>query len=68
MAARGLDIPSVDWIIQFDPPDDPKVRYASCHANQNRNIFIESAVQLELEEKEKPSYSYCLLNWVSCAT
>jgi ATP-dependent RNA helicase DDX18/HAS1 len=21
---RGLDIPEVDWIIQFDPPDDPK--------------------------------------------
>ena len=25
VAARGLDIPEVDWIIQYDPPDDPKV-------------------------------------------
>lgn len=27
VAARGLDIPEVDWIIQYDPPDDPKVKY-----------------------------------------
>lgn len=25
VAARGLDIPQVDWIVQYDPPSDPKV-------------------------------------------
>ncbi|KAL3277135.1 hypothetical protein HHI36_012489 [Cryptolaemus montrouzieri] len=24
VAARGLDIPAIDWIIQYDPPGDPK--------------------------------------------
>ncbi|CAL5378396.1 unnamed protein product [Camellia sinensis] len=25
VAARCLDIPAVDWILQYDPPDEPKV-------------------------------------------
>ena len=25
VADQGLDIPEVDWIIQCNPPDDPKV-------------------------------------------
>ncbi|GAB2289362.1 hypothetical protein Dimus_023668 [Dionaea muscipula] len=27
VAGRGLDIPAVDWIVQYDPPDDPKVSF-----------------------------------------
>ena len=25
VAARGIDIPDVDWVLQFDPPQDPDV-------------------------------------------
>lgn len=24
VAARGLDIPEIDWIVQYDPPDDTR--------------------------------------------
>ena len=34
VAARGLDIPAVDWIVQYDPPDDPKVRLVLVSINK----------------------------------
>ncbi len=46
MAARGLDIPDVDWIVQYDPPDDPKEyihrvgRTARGEGGQGRALLI----------------------------
>ncbi|KAI8928985.1 P-loop containing nucleoside triphosphate hydrolase protein, partial [Entophlyctis helioformis] len=30
VAARGLDIPDVDWVVQYDPPQDPKAFAHRC--------------------------------------
>lgn len=39
LAARGLDIPAVDWIVQFDPPADTNVRFIDLIGN---NLQLES--------------------------
>lgn len=45
VAARGLDIPAVDWIVQFDPPDDPRdyihrVGRTARGANKGRSLMF----------------------------
>ncbi|KAB0377532.1 hypothetical protein FD755_011976, partial [Muntiacus reevesi] len=37
VAARRLDIPEVDWIVQYDPPDDPK-EYIHCVGRTARGL------------------------------
>lgn len=40
VAARGLDIPAVDWIIQYDPPDDPKVKYLVSYTSRRVRLYL----------------------------
>ena len=30
VAARGIDIPDIDWVIQYDPPQDPAAFVHRC--------------------------------------
>lgn len=40
VAARGLDIPQVDWIVQYDPPDDPKVSLVNSYEPSTFQKYI----------------------------
>ena len=46
VAARGLDIPEVDWIIQYDPPDDPKVQGLRMYVCVTAIVYLQSNVIL----------------------
>ncbi|KAF3587587.1 hypothetical protein F2Q69_00031190 [Brassica cretica] len=48
VAARGLDIPAVDWIIQYDPPDKPtaaKVPVKELEFNEKKLLNVRSALE-----------------------
>ena len=41
VSSRGLDIPRVDWIVQYDPPDDPVKYIHRVGANGSRGALRE---------------------------
>ncbi|XP_045767201.1 probable ATP-dependent RNA helicase pitchoune [Maniola jurtina] len=52
LAARGLDIPAVDWIVQFDPPSDTN-EYIHRVGRTARGLGAEGRAVLLLRPEEK---------------
>ncbi|KAI2660797.1 ATP-dependent RNA helicase DDX18 [Labeo rohita] len=50
VAARGLDIPEVDWIVQYDPPDDPKVPLSEFEFSWTKISDIQSQLEKLIEK------------------
>ncbi|KAG2459568.1 DDX18 helicase, partial [Polypterus senegalus] len=50
VAARGLDIPEVDWIVQYDPPDDPKVPLNEFEFSWSKISDIQSQLEKLIEK------------------
>ena len=57
VAARGWDIPAVDWIVQFDPPDDP-VEYIHRVGRTARGASGKGRALLLLTPHETPFLQY----------
>jgi ATP-dependent RNA helicase DDX55/SPB4 len=51
VAARGLDIPDIDFVIQFDPPQDPKAFAHRC--GRTARIGREGKAIVMLNENEE---------------
>lgn len=50
LAARGLDFPDIDWVIQFDPPQDPKSFLHRCGRTARSGRSGEALVFLQTFE------------------
>uniref|UniRef100_A0A5F4W1Z9 ATP-dependent RNA helicase n=1 Tax=Callithrix jacchus TaxID=9483 RepID=A0A5F4W1Z9_CALJA len=50
VAARGLDIPEADWIVQYDPPDDPKVPLSEFEFSWSKISDIQSQLEKLIEK------------------
>ncbi|CAH2040605.1 unnamed protein product, partial [Iphiclides podalirius] len=57
LAARGLDIPAVDWIVQFDPPADSN-EYIHRVGRTARGLGAEGQAVLLLRPEEKEFINY----------
>ena len=57
VAARGLDIPEVNWIVQFDPPDDPR-EYIHRVGRTARGANAKGRALLLLTPEELPFLRY----------
>ncbi|XP_041988931.1 probable ATP-dependent RNA helicase pitchoune [Aricia agestis] len=57
LAARGLDIPAVDWIVQFDPPSDTN-EYIHRVGRTARGLGAEGKAVLLLRPEEKEFIDY----------
>ncbi|XP_053605279.1 ATP-dependent RNA helicase DDX18-like isoform X2 [Plodia interpunctella] len=57
VAARGLDIPSVDWIVQYDPPTDPK-EYIHRVGRTARGVNQKGSAVILLRPEEEEFVSY----------
>lgn len=62
VAARGLDLPHVDVVIQFDPPTDPKAFSHRCGRTARAGRSGTAWVILVGREAEYVGKQYCICN------